>query len=292
MRVAALIVTYNRLVSLQRCLGRVCEMDFHSVVVVNNASSDGTSEWLSTQIDSRLKVLNLPENTGGAGGFSAGLGFLINQVDWTHVCLFDDDAWPASDWLKVLAGEPQADGYCSNVRDLDGNACPMNLPFTRLPRTFWQTLNYLRNPGTWLPEEGSRTKVASLTFVGACLTRRWVPFLQRVLEPRLFLYYDDLSAGAMLAKEGAVLLWCPELYFNHAVLPKTKISPQKRYFLTRNILWLPMFYRDGLWSPAVTVLRLAFQLYGAARDAPRRESIAAWYRGIVDGLRGPDNFTK
>lgn len=287
MKVTALIVTHNRLSRLQHCLAQVCNMDFHSIVVVNNASCDGSSEWLSAQSDERLKVLHLPENTGGAGGFSAGLNFLTTQDGWTHVCLFDDDAWPAPDWLDALASQPAADGYCSNVRDLHGKPCVMNLPFTRLPRTLWQTLSYLRNPAAWRPQQDQRSHVVSLSFVGACLTRHWLPALLEALEPRLFLYYDDLSAGVMLAGQGASLRWCPELYFYHAVQPENKVSPQKRYFLTRNILWLPAFYPEGLWSPPVTILRLAFQLLAVLRTGPRRKGIAAWYRGMIDGLRGP-----
>ncbi len=288
MNVAALIVTFNRLPQLQHTLRITLGMQFHTVLVVNNASTDGTTKWLNdlSQQTPQLKILNLPVNSGGAGGFSAGLSQLATQPDWTHICLFDDDAWPAHDWLEALKCEPEADGYCSNVTDLSGQRCLMNLPFTRLPTTLWMTLHYALRPDAFRPT-AHRVRVASLSFVGACLARRCLPLLQRALVAELYLYYDDLSAGIALARQGAYLLWSPNLRFHHAINPNAPRPAHKHYYATRNLLWLPSLPAGALWTPAVTVLRLARQLYQALVAPNRKEALRGWLWGVADGLSPP-----
>nr|WP_281429912.1 glycosyltransferase [Sulfitobacter faviae] len=44
------------------------EAHLSKLVVVDNASDDGTAEWLATQEDPRLVNYRLETNTGGAGG--------------------------------------------------------------------------------------------------------------------------------------------------------------------------------------------------------------------------------
>uniref|UniRef100_UPI003FEEC51D glycosyltransferase n=1 Tax=Phocaeicola sp. TaxID=2773926 RepID=UPI003FEEC51D len=67
MKVTAVIVTFNRLVLLQKTLDyvRMTPLVTH-IIVVNNGSTDGTTEWLDTQAD--LDVIH-QDNVGASGGF-------------------------------------------------------------------------------------------------------------------------------------------------------------------------------------------------------------------------------
>ncbi|MEP5176740.1 glycosyltransferase, partial [Marinobacter alexandrii] len=81
-RLVAIVVTYNRLDQLRRTVGRLLDSsDTHlsGLVVVDNASDDGTAEWLAAQEDPRLVNHRLETNTGGAGGFEAGMRFVMAQ---------------------------------------------------------------------------------------------------------------------------------------------------------------------------------------------------------------------
>lgn len=286
MKVVALIVTCNRLSKLQHSLSSTLAIGFHRVLVVNNASTDGTREWLD-ELSARteaLEVLHLPCNTGGAGGFSVGLAHLATQPDWTHVCLFDDDAWPDKGWLTALHQEPEVDGYCSNVTDLRGKRCLMNIPFTRLPATLWQTLRYMLCPASFRPAQ-HRVRALSLSFVGACLSRRCLPALRDALIPELFLYYDDLSAGVALSRQGMFLLWSPALRFWHDTDPQCSLSAVKRYYATRNLLWLSSLPAGPIWGRSVTLLRLMQKLLQAAVAPDRKVALNAWFSGVADGLR-------
>ena len=93
----AVVVTFNRLEMLQRQLQRLAEVpELDEVLVVDNASTDGTGEWLRTQ---PAPAETLAENTGGAGGFSHGLERAV-ESGADLVWLMDDDGLPEPDCLS------------------------------------------------------------------------------------------------------------------------------------------------------------------------------------------------
>ena len=70
--VIAVVVTYNRkdllLEALQHLFNQTAPLD---ILVVDNASTDGTKEALEPYMDS-IQYLNTGKNMGGAGGFYTG----------------------------------------------------------------------------------------------------------------------------------------------------------------------------------------------------------------------------
>ena len=88
MKIIAVVVTYNRLELLKRnisCLKQ--NKPLSAIVVVNNGSTDGTSEWLASQ-DS-LTVVN-QANVGGSGGFYTCIRKSCElDADWIW-CMADD----------------------------------------------------------------------------------------------------------------------------------------------------------------------------------------------------------
>lgn len=102
MRVCAIIVTRNRRHLLRECLESVLNQSRvpDCIVVVDNASIDGTREMIKSEFSS-VTLVALPKNEGGAGGFNEGLRWAYNQgFDWFW--LMDDDAKPAINALDVL----------------------------------------------------------------------------------------------------------------------------------------------------------------------------------------------
>jgi rhamnopyranosyl-N-acetylglucosaminyl-diphospho-decaprenol beta-1,3/1,4-galactofuranosyltransferase len=105
-RVVAVVVTWNRRVLLGRIVEAVYAQDRRpdELVVVDNASTDGTAELvrgLDGPVPARLVAL--PSNTGGAGGFHAGLAAAL-ECGADLVWLMDDDGVPAKDCLSRLLG--------------------------------------------------------------------------------------------------------------------------------------------------------------------------------------------
>jgi GT2 family glycosyltransferase len=99
-RIAAVVVTYNRLALLQECISSLRNQTrkLDKIIVVNNSSADGTFEWLNAQND--LTIIT-QENTGSAGGQHTGIKTAYEQgYDW--IWCMDDDAEPLSDALEEL----------------------------------------------------------------------------------------------------------------------------------------------------------------------------------------------
>lgn len=88
MNVVAVVVTYNRRELLKRNLSCLrANRPVQSIVVVNNGSTDGTTEWLKEQKD--LIVIH-QENVGGSGGFYRGIQHACQlKADWIW-CMDDD----------------------------------------------------------------------------------------------------------------------------------------------------------------------------------------------------------
>lgn len=99
MKIIAVIVTYNRLPLLKKCIQAVQEQTRKpdSIIVINNGSTDGTTEWLAGE-----NVYSFTqENNGGAGGFNSGIQKAYTQgADW--IWLMDDDTIPQNDALEQL----------------------------------------------------------------------------------------------------------------------------------------------------------------------------------------------
>ena len=132
-RVAAVVVTYNRLPLLKQCLAALAAQTVQgfSVLVVDNASTDGTAEYLAGVQFSGLIYRNTGKNLGGAGGFAYGVQAAA-ELDFAALWLMDDDTLPTPDALAQLLTTDAAHGQnygwlSSRALAPDGTDQPMNL---------------------------------------------------------------------------------------------------------------------------------------------------------------------
>lgn len=187
--VAAVVVTYNRLEKLKKVISSI-ERQTHAVstlLVVDNASTDGTDQYLaSLSTTVPLVVVTMPENTGGAGGFTEGMrrGYSLGA---DHIWIMDDDCYPEPEALARLV-----DGFdeavealgqdvpfaCSVVTFTDGNICEMNNP---LPTWDW---------GRLLVQGQRNVMVTACSFVSV-LIPRWVIAEYGLPYAEYFIWFDD-----------------------------------------------------------------------------------------------------
>lgn len=137
--VAAVVVTHNRAVKLRQTLDAIVSQRYPvaRLIIVDNASSDGTEELLAEWVakyPSSL-VLRLAENTGGAGGFAEGvrLGYQSGQ---DYLWLMDDDCYPEPGALEKLVNTWEdfeqvhgiAPGFVCSLVKWREQTCEMNIP--------------------------------------------------------------------------------------------------------------------------------------------------------------------
>jgi GT2 family glycosyltransferase/glycosyltransferase involved in cell wall biosynthesis len=99
------IVTWNTLPLLRRCLESLAQTEYPgdslTVIVADNASTDGTAEYLAAlgaTFPFSLKVVSLAVNSGAP----VGLNFAIAAGSGELVARLDDDIVLPPDWLKPL----------------------------------------------------------------------------------------------------------------------------------------------------------------------------------------------
>jgi len=131
--VTAIVVTYNRLPLLKQCLAalRAQTVQGFTVLLVDNASTDGTADYIKTLAMPGLVCRNPGKNLGGAGGFAYGIRAAA-ELGCEAVWIMDDDTLPEPDALAALLAADAAHGdgcgwLSSRALAPDGTDQPMNL---------------------------------------------------------------------------------------------------------------------------------------------------------------------
>lgn len=118
--VAAVVVTYNRLADLKKCLDSLRQQTqaLDAIFVINNGSTDGTDEWLATQPD---LLVTTQANLGGAGGFATGIDTAY-KAGYTWLWCMDDDCLAAPDALARLLAAPNIGPCVKNSMSVSVNS--------------------------------------------------------------------------------------------------------------------------------------------------------------------------
>lgn len=278
--IAAVVVTHDRLSQLRATVLRLLAEPLDFVLVFDNASSDGTAEWLAGLDDPRLILRRSGRNLGGAGGFCEALREARDRLDPDWVVVMDDDGRPAPGAIaafRAMTPAPGWDTLAAAVFHPDGRICEMNRPY-RNP--FWRAAEFLRTlrgqgrRGFHLPDaayapDAPITEIDMASFVGLFLSR---DALARagLPEPRLFVYGDDQLYTLRMRRLGLRIGFAPGLRFEHATEARQGatglvLSPiWKVYYMYRNALIAYRVAAGPFFWPLLPVLALKWRL--KARD--------------------------
>lgn len=300
-RLVAVVVTYNRLHQLRTTVARLLEAapeHLAAVVVVDNASTDGTQAWLATQTDARLDVQRLDHNGGGAGGFAAGMARAMDAhaPDW--LVLMDDDGRPAPGALAAFHATDTGDndGLAAAVYFPDGRICEMNRP-SRNP--FWDLAAFVKTSargrdGFHIPPsvyDGTAAIPIDVTsFVGFFISARGVA-RAGLPDPGLFLYGDDGLYTLGLRRAGGQMAFLPGVRFDHdcqtfGAAQRGRFVPLwKVYYYHRNLLMLYRMAAGWLFWPALLIVLPKWLLKARVHPQDERRSFRRLMgRAIADGL--------
>ena len=282
-RVVAVVVAYNRRDLLAEVLAALAvqESRVARVVVVDNASTDGSADVARAAGES-VDLVELPRNTGGAGGFAAGMAVALadHRPDW--LWLMDDDTVPGPGALReLLAAAADTDSVVagSRVEWFDGTEHPMNTPRAKPFATRGEREAAARR---------GVVPVRSTSFVSMLVRADVVREIGLPIAD-YFIWNDDFeySTRALRGRRG-VHVPASVVVHKTRVLGSTDADPGARfYYEVRNKLW--MFRRSHSLAPWEKVL------YGGSsavrwmrtvlRSSDRAVLADGWRRGWRDGIR-------
>lgn len=291
-RIVAVVVTYNRCDLLPLTLGGIASGSVRPdlVVVVNNASTDATAEYLDqVECGLELDIVHLPKNVGGAGGFTVGIDRALVRHGADLVWVMDDDTEPTentlaeayrawADYSPVRSERPAV--VASRVVWTNGEDHPMN------------TMRTMLGAG---PERTARAEavgarpIRSASFVsilmdGAAMRATDLPLAD------FFIWNDDFEYTTRLIHHGRGIATSRSVARHHTkTFGTTDAKPGPRFYNdVRNKLWV--FCGRRTLSPVEKAL------YGAAtarlwvstliRTDEKKTYTGYFLRGVRDALGG------
>ena len=281
-RPAIVIVTFMR----QKLLAELLD----SLLSLTVAPGPTTSEPDSEGGTARAEYLRMETNTGGSGGFSAGVARAYELgADWFWV--MDDDVVVSPDGLATLERwGHEAEVVMGQRRDFDGG------------HFYWQhrfsTALGIYNPfsrDSWRP--GERFKLCNvMCFEGAFFSRNVVRQIG-LPDARFFIYLDDALYGYLASKVTDVI-YVPDYVLSRSrevpnrsvgsVRQLNSTSDMTRFYITRNRGYLARYFQlYGDYRPALfavgTMLTFAKELVRIV--AVDRGSLVSGTKRLVAGWR-------
>lgn len=305
MKVAAVVVTYNRLALLKGCLDSIRNQTrkVEEIIVVNNSSTDQTPEWLATQRD--LTVIT-QANLGGAAGFHTGLKAAYERgYDW--IWIMDDDVFPDPEALGNLLKQEK------ELRPDDDVPPAVMVPvrlyedgsLANLPAAEWDVASFsflndtmnlgrksLNNTYRSVSELPQYLDVLDLTFEGPLIPRQAV---ERVGLPskEYFIYGDDTDYSFRLKRAGFRIVLVSSSRIVRKIFPSSTVmtTPWRTRLYVRNTLWLSRLYGENWFARRVRPWVWSFRYFGPgiAKGTLLRGKgmLGAAFRGLREGLFYP-----
>ena len=282
--VAVVVVTHNRADLLGRTLDGLAAQTHEpdAVIVVDNASTDHTREVLDAHRGLHLQRIHLDENTGGAGGFRAGVESAYDQ-GFDRIWLMDDDVVPAPDCLAVMMA--QDDAFVMAVREdthgrlVEKAATDFDLTHARSIRPKRRSIETDFGNRLVMPP---RVELHNVAFEGP-LFRREVVDAIGLPDASYFIFYDDVDF-ALRARRAGYRIWA----VRDAVLVRLldfsqqhDLAGWKGYYMYRNLF--AVHFRYGT-TPLVRAKPYAIAATVTALSPIRGGRAEA--RNVIRAIRG------
>ncbi|MGK2905866.1 MAG: glycosyltransferase family 2 protein [Desulfuromonadales bacterium] len=255
-RVSIVIVTWNKWVDVLNLLDSLYVICCAStnIIVVDNASTDGTAEAIRQHPLSVILIEN-SENLGGTGGFNTGILYALDNFEQDFIWLLDNDAQVDPKALTALLSVMTDDVSIGIAGSCILNPAQQSQvveagAFVDLKSLSWKPhLRYEPYPS------GSQLTQIDVDYVPACsaLVRREVFMSIGILDERYFLHWDDVDFCYRSRHAGYRVVTALKSKVFHGA--EKGYSPTGLYFDVRNSLLFAGKHLTGFarWSATFRV---------------------------------------
>jgi len=266
---SVVIPSWNTAGLLRACLAHLAaaRLPAHEVIVVDNASADGSADMVAAEFPQAVLVRNA-ENRGFAGGCNQGMRLARGR----YVLLLNSDTEVAPDAVELLLAFLHREaGYGAAaplLHSADGRVQPSLKRFPTLATALWFSTPLER----WFPDnrelrryfmrDADQEKSADVEQPpAACLlVRRTVLEAIGLFDEELWLFYNDVDLSKRMAAAGWKTRYVAEARVLHHEGASTKKFGRLLFEWQKNRL---CYYRKhhgrlgGIWVKACVVLSFA-----------------------------------
>lgn len=276
MKLLISVVTYNRLGLLKKLLESLRNQTFNKrdILVVNNDSTDGTSQWLKEQND--LIIIN-QGNTGSSGGQHTAFKYAKDN-NYDALWAMDDDVLPELNCLEKLVEDYSEDKIVLPLRYGADSKVFFNetklYNFTNPFASLWKKI---------IDKDDLNQKLIEIegpTFEGPLLP---VNIIKKIGLPdkTFFIFGDDSEYFLRALKYNYKSYLSTKARLNRQLeAPKSEISfGWKEYYAFRNIIIIDVLYGNL----AVRLFRPIFYLIKYLLKSKSLENMKTSFKGFFDG---------
>jgi GT2 family glycosyltransferase len=272
------VVTHNAGDRILRCIACLLKAGADSVVVVDNASGDGTVQRVRHAYPAvdfpAIEVVALPRNVGFGSAVNVG----VRRGRGAAVVLVNDDAYVAPDFICEIVRPLDRDPSCGMVAGL------LTIPGTDRIDSFGIEID--QRLAAWSrgrPQPvGSSLGPLSVPSGGAVAYRREAFEAADGFDERLFAYWEDVDLGIRLARAGWGVSEAPLARGEHeggaSFSPgspfQRKVSSFGRGFVLRR--FLPRRPLDLLTLVLFETLHVVVLVATMRNLVPVRERVRGW----------------
>jgi len=208
-----IIVTFNNLALNQGCLQSIfgkTDWPNFEVLVVDNASSDGTAQWLLQEAahEPRLRVILNTDNRG----FSAANNQGLRAAHGEHLCLLNNDTVVTRGWLSTLIGHlrktPEL-GMIGPVSNMVGNEAKIPVGYAEIAKMPpWAAAHCRQHDGETVP-------IIMLGFFCVVLCREVYEKVGELDEQFGTGYFEDTDYCCRVRRQGYELRYALDAFVHH-----------------------------------------------------------------------------
>jgi len=226
--VVSVVVNWRRPADTIACIEslKVTSYPNHEIIVVDNASNDGSVERIRVAAPG-ITVLTNSRNLGFAGGVNVGIKQAL-AVGASHVFLLNNDAVVAADFLEPLVasfrGDPSIGIAAPTVYRFDTDQ-----PFSvgGWPRRFLPLM--VHDYRASASKRHAEPVDLPYVWAQAMLIRREVIDAVGLFDPEFFMYYEDCDFCLRTAKKGFRIVHVPQSLVWHKVAQSTSGADWSRW---------------------------------------------------------------
>ncbi len=292
-KTVAVIVTYNRIGLLKECIEALAKSDeLVDVLIVNNASSDGTKEYLDTvdelYNDIKFYIYNMNENLNGAGGYNYGLNEAA-KLNYKYIWLMDDDCIvnrnSYSELLKVADELNDNFGFLSSkVLWKDGSICKTNVQRKSVARKIRDFSSHIVNVD-FASFVSCIVKTEDVLNVGLPIKEFiiWTDDLEWTRRLTYKKVYEEAKPG-YLCNDSVVTHKCANNFGVTIVKDTKERLPRYKYIYRNDVV---CFRREGIRGHIYMVVRNLYHIVRILLFAPydKLDRINVLLKGYFEGYK-------